>query len=91
VETVYHYHKPKYPSQNKHNRATLYFDDQMMLKITEVVSRMIDQSGENHNISEAVRYLIREGLKNYEFYTRYNARVDFKREMELSSTHDQSE
>ncbi len=87
MQTTY----PKFPSQNKHNRATLYFDDEMMQKITGVVSEMINQTGKNHNISDAVRYLIREGLKNYEFYTRYNARVDFERKMELSSTHDQSE
>ena len=39
------------------------------------------KSGEEHSprnatLSEAIRYLVTEGLKNHEFYTRYNARVD---------------
>jgi len=61
------------------NKAYLYFDDAQFKKITQVVSDMILVTGKNQNISNAVRYLVAEGLKNYDFYTRYNARVDFKK------------
>jgi len=61
------------------NKAYLYFDDDQFKKITQVVSDMILTTGKNQNLSNAVRYLVREGLKNYDFYTRYNARVDFKK------------
>jgi hypothetical protein len=62
-----------------HNKAYLYFDDDMFKSICGVLSDMILVSGKNHNLSDAVRYLVAEGLKNYEFYTRYNAKVDFQK------------
>ena len=65
--------------QRFHNRALVYFEDSQFKGITQVLSDMITITGENCNLSNAVRYLEAEGLKNYEFYTRYNARIDFKK------------
>jgi pantothenate kinase len=77
----------RYAKQNltKHNRVHLYFDDEMMKNINKVVSDMILVTNQNCNQSDAVRYLITEGFKNYEFYTRYNARVDFKKKQRADS------
>ena len=62
-----------------HNKAYLYFDDEQFKKIMGVVSNMITETGTNQNLSNAVRYLVSEGLKNYDFYNRYNARIGFNK------------
>lgn len=62
-----------------HNKAYLYFDDEQYKKIMGVLSQMITETGNNKNMSDAVRYLVSEGLKNYDFYTRYNARIGFNK------------
>jgi len=65
-----------------HNRAYLYFDDEMMKGIKNVVSDMIITTNENRNISDGVRYLIEEGLKNFEFYKRYDNIINYKKKYE---------
>lgn len=62
-----------------HNKAYLYFDDEMMKEIKNVVSDMIITTNENRNISDGVRYLIEEGLKNFEFYKRYDNIINYKK------------
>jgi len=71
-----------------HNGKEVLFDDDQYKKILDVRADMIVRSGEEHDtrnatLSEAIRYLVTEGLKNYEFYTRYNARVDATPEQQI--------
>jgi len=72
-----------------HNRKEVLFDDAQFKKILDIRADMIIKAGEEQNtrnatLSEAIRYLVTEGLKNYEFYTRYNARVDATPEPETA-------